>query len=406
MNDTISPSPALSPSPVMNWRDVTGKVEADSRGKWDMPSAPSALRMHHGRLGYEDHLYWEELDLTPWATTQLCQRLRMPTAYFRRCPTPLQDAQVNHWLQARAGVDPEEETDWPVSDVETDTTERRWLLRCKHGTLRAILSERYACFDHPALLEAMAGTVNGRFQVDWCALSEDSLHVRLLDPTLTREALPGDRLMAGLHIANSEVGKRAVTVDALVYRLVCQNGLVRLVKGKSLLYQRHVALSPDRFQTALAEAVTEALMQSSGFMERLVMATTTPVPDMDKMLLSLAQRWSLPKAMQESIRDGLLQSPAGQQETLYGLVNAVTRAAQTLNADDRHALETLAGTLLDEGSMASAPGRALPAPAPVPTVALPRRASAPAPLSPTPLPVWSSLFAEDFDGAGNGRSAR
>lgn len=297
-----------------------------------------------------------------------------------------------------------EETDWPVSDVETDTTERRWLLRCKHGTLRAILSERYACFDHPALLDAMAGTVNGRFQVDWCALSEDSLHVRLLDPTLTREALPGDRLMAGLHIANSEVGKRAVTVDALVYRLVCQNGLVRLVKGKSLLYQRHVALSPDRFQTALAEAVTEALMQSSGFMERLVMATTTPVADMDKMLLSLAQRWSLPKAMQETIRTDLLQSPSGQQETLYGLVNAVTRAAQTLNADDRHALETLAGTLLDEGSMASAPGRALPASAP--TVALPRRASAPAPLSPTPLPVWSSLFAEDFEGVGNGNGRR
>lgn len=406
-NNVISPSPVVSPSPVMNWGDVTGKVEADSRGKWDMPIAPSALRMHHGRLGYEDHLYWEELDLTPWATTQLCQRLRMPTAYFRRCPTPLQDAQVNHWLQARTSADVDEaveENEWPVRD-ETDTTERRWLLRCKHGTLRAILSERYACFDHPALLEAMAGTVNGRFQVNWCALSEDSLHVRLLDPTLTREALPGDRLMAGLHIANSEVGKRAVTVDALVYRLVCQNGLVRLVKGKSLLYQKHVALSADRFQTELSEAVGEALMQSAGFMERLVMATRTPVSDVDKTLLTLGQRWSLPQVMQESIRDGLLGSPAGQQETLYGLVNAVTRAAQTLNADDRHALETLAGTLLDESHgelvLAASNGKKPTKETALPVSAVASRPREVAPSS-TPLPVFASLFGEDFDGATNG----
>ena len=55
------------------------------------------------------------------------------------------------------------------------------------------------------------------------------------------------------------MGKRAVTVDALVWRLVCENGLVRLVKGRSLLYQRHIHLSKPMLHQALGNAISEAL---------------------------------------------------------------------------------------------------------------------------------------------------
>jgi hypothetical protein len=76
--------------------------------------------------------------------------------------------------------------------------------------------------------------------------------------------------MAGLHIGNPRWASAPITVDALVYRLVCKNGLVRLVKGKSLLHHRPPWIQQSRkLRVCLAYAVQEALVQSSGFMERL-----------------------------------------------------------------------------------------------------------------------------------------
>jgi len=164
-----------------------------------------------------------------------------------------------------------------------------------------------------------------------------------------REVLPGDRLVAGLHIANSEVGKRSVTVDALVYRLVCQNGLVRLVKGRSLLHQRHVALTQPRMELALKSAIHDALIQSTGFMERLSWATEQHISDVPGTLDAIASDWGLSQALRGKVQEAILTEPRHLHETLYGLVNGLTGAAQALAADDRYTLEALAGKLLESG---------------------------------------------------------
>ena len=338
----------------MHWNDVTERVTDDARGKWDQTLCPEELELHEGRLRIVSRpflLSEAELVMTPWATSQFCQRLSIPAGYFRRCPKALQDAQANHWLRAQGETkDSECGKDWERNGEQKDRDKQsRWMLRAKGHTLRGIVSERYAPFDHTELLQAVSPVLEERFQVNWFSLTEDSLHLRLVDPRLSREALPGDRLLAGIHLGNSEVGKRAVTVDALVYRLVCQNGLVRLVKGKSLIHQRHIALSHARFRAALGEAVSDALVQATGFMERLIWASQTLVPDLETLLPAIGHKWALTQKTQEAIRAGLLATPRGQQETLYGLVNAITSAAQALDADDRYSLEALAGTLLDKG---------------------------------------------------------
>jgi len=93
-----------------------------------------------------------------------------------------------------------------------------------------------------------------------------------------------------------------VTVDALVYRLVCSNGLVRLVRGSSLLHQRHVSWSKPRFEVALRQAVHEALVHGVGFIERMSWATGMAVPDMDTTLAALGARWGLSQVTNEHVR--------------------------------------------------------------------------------------------------------
>ena len=63
--------------------------------------------------------------------------------------------------------------------------------------------------------------------VEYALRVAEALHLRVVHHTRYREVLPDDTLTVGIHISNGEVGRRSVRVDAVVYRLVCTNGLIR-----------------------------------------------------------------------------------------------------------------------------------------------------------------------------------
>jgi hypothetical protein len=319
--------------------DVRQRTLTDDRDKWDVLADPRDLLLVDGRLAFQrPYGDTQAGSLRPgtWATGQMCRRLGIPTPYFRRCPPFLQDRQFNHWLR-----------DAPQPQGSAPRASDKWFLRCKGDALRGVLSERYSCLDNADLMRSLEPALDSRYRVGWFALTEESFHLRLLDYRLAREVLPNDRLVAGIHVANSEVGKRAVTVDALVYRLVCTNGLIRLVRGASLMNRRHVSLSRPQFEAGLQQAIRDALVSGVGFMERLAVATTEPVQDVDRTIRRFSTQWALSQTTEANIRQALLTEPRTQQETVYGLVNAVTNAAQALPADDRYSLEALASTLLD-----------------------------------------------------------
>jgi len=339
-------------SSKVTFEQVRDEVRSDDAGKWDLVAPREQLQFEGGALTVSlddcgQHI--ERLTPTAWATTQFCQRLGIPASYFRKCPPQLQDAQGNYWIK-NAPSEPAENGGKRRS--QHTSKPEQWLLRARYGVLRGVLSERYSRLDNEALLtsvQQVLETVSSRFETSWFALSDESLHLRLIDPTQKREALPDDGLMAGIHIANSEVGKRAVTVDAMVFRLVCSNGLIRLVKGKSLLYQRHIHLSQDRFAGALETAVGEALGAATSFMDQIAVATRESVKDVEEAIKKISGNWNLSQSTEERVLQALLEERSSQQETLYGVVNAFTNAAQTLPADDRYDLEVLAGHLVEHG---------------------------------------------------------
>lgn len=325
--------------------DVREQVQADDTDKWDALAPCRDIFMRHGRLefpqaqedGYDNGLY-----LSPWALSQACQKIRVPAAYFRRCPADLQDMQFNYWIK--------QQEMWRHL---AEQPEEAWLIRSKGTVIRGVLSPRYTKLDNANLLSTLAPILeDSRLRVAMATLSPESFHLRLVDPSLARAVLPGDTLMAGVHLANSEVGRRAVTVDALVFRLVCTNGLIRLVKGKSLLHQRHFFASEEKFQEKLGVALREAVTVSAGFLERIQQATSVAVPDVQQAISALSERWELSDSTQELIRFHLLaETSVQQQETLYGLANAITAAAQRLPVDERYELEVRAGQLIEQGKV-------------------------------------------------------
>ena len=344
-----SPQLPLGLPPTGDFALVRERVHQDALDKWDAVTPRTHIRLHQGRVWFPEAAQSDFaagfLAPTAWATSQFCQRLGIPSGYFRKCPPALQDIQFNHWInQEERGNE-----DHGNQDVSADGSSDCWLLRAKGDSLRGVLSQRYAPLDHDRIVDSLAPLLPKSFTVDWFSLTDESLHLRLVDLRQHRTILPGDDLMVGLHVANSEVGSRALTVDALVYRLVCTNGLIRLVKGRSLLYRRHVSWTPTRFQDALERAVMGALATATAFLDQLQEATRTPVPDVPAVLSLLAEQNGLSKSFLEAVESSLKSEPASQQETVWGLVNGLTQAAQGLPPDDRYGVEALAGRLIESG---------------------------------------------------------
>jgi len=325
---------------------VRERLDTDNKGTWDTLLEPRDIALVQGRI-VSPRLYRYEypqgLAPTLWATGQLCQLLGIPTAYYRRCSSSLQDTQANHWLEHLTQEQAHEKT----AKTGKGGRSERWLLRARGETLRGVLTERYTRLDHLELFEALSPALARDYEVDWFALTDESFHLRLHDARLFREALPGDRLMAGVHIANSEVGKRAVTVDALVYRVVCTNGLIRKVGGESLLHQRHLFLSRPEFRLTVQQAVRDAFVQSAAYLERLAASVAHPLPNVERTIHKLALDWGLTKATEEAVKEAMLLERPSQHETLYGLINGLTSVARGMAPDERYALETQAGQLLE-----------------------------------------------------------
>lgn len=333
---------------------VRQQVREEDEGKWDATVFRDQLTLLNGKLLVPESVgntMVEELTPTTWATAQMCGRLGIPTAYFRRCPNDLQDAQFNVWARKHDTFETNGFDDRNSSSTRNGSGNERWLLRVKHDSLRGVLSDRYTRLDNEPFLNCLEPLVPSRLQVKWFALTGESLHLRLIDPTLAREVLPDDRIMVGLHIANSEVGKRSVTVDAIVWRLVCQNGLVRLVKGKSLLQQRHIFISQSNFKRDLERAMGEALTTAAGLLEKMAQSTSEYLDDIETVIEKISERHNLSEAFQEKVKNALKLENRGQQETLYGFTNALTQAAQTLPPDDRYGLEVLAGEMMERGGI-------------------------------------------------------
>lgn len=324
--------------------EVSHRVTWDDQGKHDHIVPVQELSLHEGRL------YWPGADddgfgfaLTPYAMGQACQKLGMPAAYFARCPKKLQDDQFNHWR----GID-QRERKKAGGDAEA-----RWTLRAKNSTVRGVLSARYEKLDNHQLLEALMPALSGSdYEVKLFHLSDETFHLRLIDPRMSRLAMPGDPLLVAIHVANSEIGLRAVTVDACVFRLVCENGLVRKIAGKSLLRQRHIHIATADLIPSLQEAIGQAKLVAAAFMEQIILSASLKVPDPERAIEILAQSWRLTKQTVEFIRFGLFGE--SRPDTVYGLLNAVTNAAQRLSPDHRFELETLASVLIDTND--SSPG--------------------------------------------------
>lgn len=281
------------------------------------------------------------------AHSQIAARLDIPAKYYNRMlanEPGLLSMNVNNWMHK----EPENR-----------------MVRTLDGTARAFLSDKYNRIENeeiaemvlPALLEQEG------VQIASCAITDQKMYIKAVFTHIRAEVSKGDIVQSGVSISNSEVGQGAVNIEPFVERLVCTNGMVirdakfsarhiggRANKGDGVyeLLSDEALKADDRaillkvrdvvrgsFDQVRFEAYVDAMRESKA--DRIE-------GDVQDAVKILAKKKGLTDGEGSSILRHLIE---GAELNRWGMMNAVTRAAQDASTYDRsHELETLGGDIL------------------------------------------------------------
>lgn len=282
------------------------------------------------------------------AVVQAAERSQIPVKYVRRMQAEapqLLASNLNHWFH--------------------DKPERR-MIRTLDGRARAFLSDRYQRIDNTDVANATL-TVFGDFpglEVRSTEITENRLYIKATLPSLTREIKSrrvGDLVEAGVMISNSEVGLGAVTVTPFALFLYCLNGMTRDgVKrwnhvGSKISGEETQYLSDDTLKAAdrvdlmvIRDTLRHALgaVSFDGWIERIQQTTQQRITgDVPAVVEMLAERLILADSERKTVLQHLIE---GGDLSRYGLMNAVTATANTMENYDRATeLEMLGQRVID-----------------------------------------------------------
>jgi hypothetical protein len=329
------------------------ELERQLNSKKDLV-VPSALMRHDTDDTGQTRLVVEETGgparygVTPLARRQLADKLKIPYAYFERMRSEqpvLLDRNVNTWLQ---------------SDDD------RRMLRTLDGNVRAVLSDRYRRLDNYDLAESVLPILQRLPEVRFesVELTETRMYLKVVTPQLKHEMSPGDVVQAGVVVSNSEVGHGTLSVQPLLYRLRCLNGLIvpdfslhKTHVGRSIgsvadtitVFKDDTLQADDKAFFLKVRDVVEAAVSEATFLQAAQkLQKTLRIPltgDPVKTVEVLANRY----ALNEQERAGVLRHLIADADlTGYGLVNAVTHYSQEVDDYDRATeFEALGGRLIE-----------------------------------------------------------
>jgi len=235
-----------------------------------------------------------------------------------------------------------------------NTDPKSRMVRTLDGTARAFLSDRYRRidnFDIANVVLPLLGEMGVKFEST--EVTDQRMYIKVVNDRLTKEVKPGDYVQSGLIITNSEVGMGTVTIQPLLYRLICTNGMVvnantNSTKRKHLgrrnfgdenyaLYADDTLLADDRaLMLKIRDTIHHSLdeVHFSNLIDVMHQATEVPITTthIPEMVQLAASDFGYTQKEGEGILNHLIREG---DLTMYGFANAVTRFAQDVGSYDR-----------------------------------------------------------------------
>jgi hypothetical protein len=269
--------------------------------------------------------------LMPHALDQFLARINMRRQDYERMPDKLKVMVANWYIQHP----------W-----KTDKDERQVCLRIQDGNkARGLVSARYENVDSADVVEMLMpftedSIVREEFRDD------KTFHLSVSFPKTATQIRVGDIVEQGIHISNSEVGLRSITVASYVLLLRCLNGNIGGGDDGSFIRFRHVG-DRNRIFEAVKTEIESVKMNAEGLVAKMKMALKTAIDDPADMLEKLSKDNQLSQDAYKASLDALLGDT--DAHTLYGVANAFTSAAHNFDGEESYELQRMGAKVLALG---------------------------------------------------------
>jgi hypothetical protein len=312
--------------------------------------------------------------------SQIASYVDVPFRYIKRMrdeeAPELMCSNLNHWLKRS----PEKSKGRLLRSFkcsEDDASDNEVKFRSFHSDRYSIFDDEdlfAACFgqghDNPVTAEhyrkmSPLGRLQSKYGLDIVSMNitDSKFYLKVTFPNLSkdisRDGKVGDIVQYGLNIGNSEIGKGAIHVDSLLYRLICSNGMV---VGKTL-NRRHLGQRNEFGEVAMRDDTRIAYKDAMFKMIRDVIEDTSNEVAFEQVTESIrkaqdsksilrpiksveyaAKELSLSSSEAEKVTESLIRDRDYSQ---WGMVNAITATANIVDDYDRASeLEVLGGQIL------------------------------------------------------------
>jgi len=305
----------------MDWNEVSAKIVEDDRGKWDhkIPATQLWVGSEGKLLAKNGEPAPDAFTLSDLATSQLCERLSIPAAYYRRLPGNMKATVANFDFNR--------------------LQDKSFLLRGKATHVRAFLSGEYVAYDNRQVSGTVAELLSSNdIHIKSFVLEETHCFLKIVSEELVE---PASGLKAGIMIGNSEVGMGSVSVEPFVFRKACTNDLV--VTQEKAFRHAHIHFTASELTRRMAEAIGYGFLVASELLDAFLKAREEPIADPLVVIRKIAEERKMSQRLTDEVVARYVTDP---EPNRFGVINAFTAAAQTLAPLQRIDLERFAGQLL------------------------------------------------------------
>ena len=316
----------------MRLQGLIDELEEQRPLKWDSKVNASQLEVVTNEGGARFKINGDNhFSITNPCHSQIAERLEIPVKYYHKMETEAPELlveNINTWLKK---------------------ADKDFFVRGLGESVRALLSDRYRVIDHLDILYCALNELQAHeAEVEECYLSETELNVkvksnRLRDFVRHRD----DLIVGGLLLTNSETGHKALRIEPRLFRVQCTNGMVI---EQFMTRQIHLGNGNNGDETdedvylSIRRSIRELFGRFGEIIQALRESTEIKVRSPQRVINNLVEHYHLSEAQKENI---LIAYGAEPEADMYGIANAVTRAAQVEERwEDSLELERIGGKLI------------------------------------------------------------
>ena len=269
----------------------------------------------------EEGSHMPTIYLRPNALSQYLTRLQYPHGFYQRIPSRLNCLNVN-WLVQNGGF------------------QREALFRIQdENQARALMTDVYQPVDNLDLLQ-MIEPYLGDGKVRWHYDDELTFHMSVSFPNYAEELKKGDIVERGIHISNSEVGLRSITIAGYLYRLVCTNGLIGSGGGGDSYRFRHVG-NVERLREKVQGAIESAKLEVERVVAQFKNALTVKIDEPFQYIERMAKDKELSQEELKAVLNSFMEA-SEDKDNLFGVSQAISNAANVFEGERSYELQRIA----------------------------------------------------------------